>query len=75
QTITESFRFIAAEPDAALQAKLEALIVGDNRRHIHIAMDDLGAETDEFAHRRMDQSVKRALAGKRLNELPVGEEK
>jgi len=56
-------------------AKLEALIVGDNRRHIHLAMDDLGAETDEFAHRRMDQSVKRALSGKRVNELPVGEEK
>jgi len=56
-------------------AKLEATMAGDNRRHIHIAMDDLGAETDEFAHRRMDQSVKRALAGKRLNELPVGEEK
>lgn len=56
-------------------AKLEAAMAGDNRRHIHLAMDDLGAETDEFAHRRMDQSVKRALSGKRLNELPVGEEK
>lgn len=58
-------------------AKLETTIAGGNRRHINIAMDDLGAETDEFAHRRMDQSVKRALSGRRVDELGTvtGEEK
>ena len=41
-------------------AKLRASMEGDNRRQINLAMDDLGFETQEFAHRRMDQSIKRA---------------
>ncbi|WP_371322551.1 Fe-S protein assembly chaperone HscA [Dechloromonas sp. ZY10] len=60
-------------------AKLRETVVGDNRRLINIAMDDLGYETQEFAHRRMDQSIKRALAGRSVDELqaltPHGEEK
>ncbi|MEN3373558.1 Fe-S protein assembly chaperone HscA [Dechloromonas sp. ZS-1] len=56
-------------------AKLQDTITGDNRRLINIAMDDLGYETQEFAHRRMDQSIKRALAGRKVDELPTGEEK
>ena len=56
-------------------AKLRETIAGDNRRLINLAMDDLGYETQEFAHRRMDQSIKRALAGRKVNDLPTGEEK
>jgi len=60
-------------------AKLRETMAGDNRRLINIAMDDLGYETQEFAHRRMDQSIKRALAGRSVDELqaltPNGEEK
>jgi molecular chaperone HscA len=37
-------------------------------------MDDLGYETQEFAHRRMDQSIKRALAGRKVDDLKTGEE-
>ncbi|MCL2022617.1 MAG: Fe-S protein assembly chaperone HscA [Betaproteobacteria bacterium] len=50
-------------------ARLQTLLLGDNRRQITVAIDDLAAETQEFAHRRMDQGVKRALAGKNLEEL------
>ena len=57
--------------------KLRATLAGDNRRQIHLAMDDLSYETQEFAHRRMDQNVKRALAGRSVDELsnpqPAGE--
>ena len=55
-------------------AKLKETVAGDNRRLINLAMDDLGFETQEFAHRRMDQSIKRALAGRKVDEIKVGEE-
>lgn len=50
-------------------AKLQTTMLGDNRRQINLAMDDLGYETQEFAHRRMDQNIKRALAGRKVDEL------
>lgn len=50
-------------------AHLQTTMLGDNRRLINIAMDDLAYETQEFAHRRMDQNVKRALAGRSVEEL------
>ena len=55
-------------------AKLREAAAGDNRRLINLAMDDLGFETQEFAHRRMDQSIKRALAGRKVNDIATGEE-
>ncbi|NJD24321.1 MAG: Fe-S protein assembly chaperone HscA [Betaproteobacteria bacterium] len=55
-------------------AKLKETAAGDNRRLINLAMDDLGFETQEFAHRRMDQSIKRALAGRKVDEIRMGEE-
>jgi molecular chaperone HscA len=55
-------------------AKLREAAAGDNRRVINIAMDDLGFESQEFAHRRMDQSIKRALAGRKVDEIRMGEE-
>jgi molecular chaperone HscA len=55
-------------------AKLKQVAAGDNRRLINLAMDDLGFETQEFAHRRMDQSIKRALAGRKVDDIRMGEE-
>jgi molecular chaperone HscA len=53
----------------AVVARLQTQMLGDNRREITLAMDDLGHETQEFAHRRMNRNVQRALAGRRLEEL------
>jgi molecular chaperone HscA len=50
-------------------AKLQAVLVGDDRRAIDAAMDALSKGTAEFAARRMNQSVQRALAGKKVAEL------
>ena len=55
-------------------AKLKDLAQGDNRRQINIAMDDLGFETQEFAHRRMDQSIKKVLSGRKVDDIRMGEE-
>jgi molecular chaperone HscA len=50
-------------------AALLAVVDTDNRRSINVAMDDLSAATQEFAARRMDHSVRRALAGRALSEI------
>ena len=55
-------------------AKLAETMAGDNRRLINIAMDDLGYETQTFAHRRMDQSIKKVLSGRNVDDIPVGED-
>ncbi|MDQ5946958.1 MAG: Chaperone protein HscA, partial [Pseudomonadota bacterium] len=52
--------------------KLQEVAQGENRRHVTLAMDDLEAETKEFAARRMDKSIRRALAGRRVEELGNG---
>jgi len=57
-----------ARVEAAI-AKLQASALGENRRHLTLAMDDLEAETKDFAARRMNKSIRRALAGKNINEL------
>jgi molecular chaperone HscA len=59
-----------ARVDAAI-AKLQAAALGDNRRHINVAMDDLDAETKDFAARRMDQNVRRALAGRTVDDVSL----
>jgi molecular chaperone HscA len=50
-------------------ANLQATAIGENRRHITLAMDDLESETKEFAARRMNKSIHNAFAGKRIEEL------
>jgi len=50
-------------------AKLQSVLVGDDRRAIEAAMDALSQATEEFAARRMNQSVQRALAGKKIAEM------
>jgi molecular chaperone HscA len=55
-------------------AKLAAAMQGENRRLINLAMDDLGFETQEFAHRRMDQSIKKVLSGRKVDDIKMGED-
>jgi molecular chaperone HscA len=50
-------------------AKLQSVLVGDDRRAIDVAMDALSKGTAEFAARRMNQSVQRALSGKKIEEM------
>jgi molecular chaperone HscA len=52
-------------------AKLAETMAGDNRRLINIAMDDLGFETQAFAHRRMDQSIKKVLSGRKVDDIKM----
>ncbi len=58
---------------AASIDKLRQTAAGDNRRQINLAMDDLGFETQEFAHRRMNQSINRALAGRKVDDIKLGD--
>jgi molecular chaperone HscA len=50
-------------------AKLQTTALGDDRRQITLAMDDLEAETKDFAARRMDNSIRRAFSGKSIDDL------
>ena len=59
-----------AHIDAAV-AKLQSVMIGDDRRAIDAAMQALSAATNEFAARRMNQSVQRALAGRRVDQLSL----
>jgi molecular chaperone HscA len=59
-----------AHIDAAL-TKLQAVIIGDDRRAIDEAMQALSAATNEFAARRMNQSVQRALSGRKVDQLSL----
>ncbi|HTJ97314.1 MAG TPA: Fe-S protein assembly chaperone HscA, partial [Rhodocyclaceae bacterium] len=56
--------------DAAIAA-LEGVLNGEDRRVVDDAMHKLSHVTEDFAARRMDQGVKRALAGKKLEELDL----
>jgi molecular chaperone HscA len=62
--------------DAAERAQLETLIealgaiaTSDDTAAIDDATKALSAGTDEFAARRMDKGIRRALAGRRLDEI------
>ena len=50
-------------------ARLQSVMIGDDRRAIDEAMDALNKGTAEFAARRMNQSVQRVLSGKKVEEL------
>ncbi|MEA3092332.1 MAG: molecular chaperone HscA [Caballeronia sp.] len=53
----------------ALILKLAAVTGGDSVDAIETATKELAAATDEFAARRMNKSIRRALAGRRLDEV------
>ena len=61
----------SAERDSIQTAlsELERLIPGKDHRAIKQAADALNRATEEFAARRMDAGIKRALAGKRIGSL------
>ena len=59
-----------AHIDAAI-VKLQGLVLDDDRRAIDLAMQALSAATNEFAARRMNRSVQRALAGRNVDRLPL----
>ncbi|MDR2450526.1 MAG: Fe-S protein assembly chaperone HscA [Candidatus Accumulibacter sp.] len=50
-------------------ARLQAVSLGEDRRRIAQAIDELEAETRDFAARRMDKSIRQAMAGKRIEEI------
>jgi molecular chaperone HscA len=59
-----------AHVEAAI-TRLQAVMMGDDRRAIDDAMQALSAATNEFAARRMNQSVQRALAGRKVDQLSL----
>jgi len=59
-----------AHVDAAV-TRLQALMIGDDRRATDQAMQGLSAATNEFAARRMNRSVQRALAGRNVNQISL----
>ena len=50
-------------------ARLQAAVLGEDRRQIAQAMNELEAETRTFAARRMDKTIRQAMAGKRIEEI------
>jgi len=54
--------------DEAIQS-LEKPLKGSDHRAIKQAIDALNRATEEFAQRRMDEGIRRALAGKRIGSL------
>jgi molecular chaperone HscA len=65
-------KLLAADERADIDQKilsLEQLIAGSDHRAIKQAVEALNRATEEFAQRRMDEGVRRALAGKRIGSL------
>jgi molecular chaperone HscA len=48
---------------------LQKLLEGSDHRAIKQATDELNRATEEFAGRRMDEGIKRALAGRKIGSL------
>jgi molecular chaperone HscA len=53
----------------AAMAALEKLLPGTDHRAIKQQIESLNRATDEFAARRMDEGIKRALAGRKIGSL------
>ncbi|MEC4722362.1 Fe-S protein assembly chaperone HscA [Noviherbaspirillum sp. CPCC 100848] len=54
---------------AGLMATVQECLQGDDHAAIKAAVDALARGTEEFAARRMDRSVRAALAGKKLDQI------
>src|SRR3546814_633644 len=70
--VQDGDKLLNASERADIQAsmdKLQALLQGNDSPAIHEAAEALNHASQTFAARRMDASVKRALAGKKLNSL------
>jgi molecular chaperone HscA len=65
-------KLLSTEERAAIQASmsvLEKLLPGTDHRAIRKAVEALNHATEEFAGRRMDEGIKRALAGRKIGSL------
>src|SRR5687767_13274983 len=63
---------VSAEDKRSIEAaiaSLEKLLPGTDHRAIKQAVEALNRATDEFAARRMDEGIKRALAGRKIGSL------
>ncbi|OIQ64137.1 chaperone protein HscA [mine drainage metagenome] len=63
---------LGPEEDARIHAGMAALAAaeqGDDVERIRAATDELGRSTDAFAARRMNRSIRKALAGQRIDAL------
>jgi molecular chaperone HscA len=72
--IAQDGDLLGAEERAGLEggiASLEAARRGEDHRALKAAVEALNRASDSFAARRMDRSVSRALAGRRLDEVPT----
>jgi molecular chaperone HscA len=52
-----------------LASQLAAIMQGDSPEQIEEATKTLATATDEFAARRMNKSIRRALAGRKLDDV------
>jgi len=52
-------------------AALNVAVGQDDGKQLRQCLDTLGRATDTFASRRMDKSIRKALAGQNVNELKV----
>jgi molecular chaperone HscA len=50
-------------------AELERRLAGTDHRAIKQAVDALNRATDDFAARRMDEGIRRALSGRQIGSL------
>jgi molecular chaperone HscA len=55
--------------DAITRSSDDAIAIGERQEGLHTAVQVLAHGTEEFAARRMDKSVRSALAGKKLSEV------
>jgi molecular chaperone HscA len=65
-------KLLSAEERAPIEAslsRLRALRDGTDHRAIKAGIEALARATDDFAARRMDQSIRSALAGRNVNEI------
>ncbi|TXG77908.1 MAG: Fe-S protein assembly chaperone HscA [Rhodocyclaceae bacterium] len=72
--LAEDARLLAAEERAGIDrmlARLRTLAAGSDATALSAAIVEANQATTDFAARRMDQSVRRALAGQKLDELKV----
>jgi molecular chaperone HscA len=60
-----------AEIESAVVSLRQLLETGSSSREVKAGIDALNRATTEFAARRMDQSIRRALAGQKVDEVRV----
>lgn len=74
QAIKEDADLLSATEHADVVAeigRLRALVQGSDHLAIKAGIDALSAKTGDFAARRMDKAIRRALTGSRVDNLPL----